>query len=145
MSAPSYSPGRPPSIRDVELVLNGDLVFLGVLVSTGAAVNNATTATPFYAAPQPGTASMAGTLAGKCLLLQPTAAGHVLASNSASISVPSVTTVATFATVPPAAATAPGPKLQAEERINFIMLPTNGWLQWLPSTGSANLFVWEIV
>ncbi len=135
-----YTPGRPATDRDIALTLNGKMTYLGVLVSTGAAVNNATTATPFNNEESPTTV----TLKGKLLLLQPTAAGHVLTSSSASISVPTVTTVATFATVPPAANTAPGVKLQAEERAEFYMLPSEGFLQWIPTSGSANCFVWEL-
>lgn len=135
-----YPPGRPATERDISLVLNGKMTFLGVLVSTGTAVNNATTATPFNNEASATTV----TLKGKCLLLQTTAAGHVLSSSSAEIGVPTVTTVATFATVPPAAATAPGVKLQSEERVEFFMAPTEGFLQWIPTSGSANLFVWEL-
>lgn len=134
-----YTPGRPPTDRDVSLSLNGRMTYLGVLVSTGAAVNNATTATPFNYEDSATVTS----LKGRTLLLQPTAAGHILASTSAEISVPTVTTVAVF-TVPPAAATAPGVKLQAEERVEFIMAPSDGWIQWIPTTGSANCFVWEL-
>lgn len=133
------APGRPGNIRDLELLLNGEPNFLGVIVSTGAVQNNATTATPFNAA----NTATATTLAGKVLLIQPTAAGHVLASDSASLLSP-VVVVATFATVPPAAGTAPGVKIQAEERVPFIMASDEGWLQFIPTSGSANLFVWEL-
>ncbi len=133
------APTRPPNIRDLEMLLNGKPIFLGVIVSPGTAVNNATTATPFNAA----ATATATTLAGKVLLIQPTAAGHVLSSESAVIGAPSFT-VATFATVPPAAGTVPGVKLQAEERIPFVMQSNEGWLQFIPSSGSANLFVWEL-
>lgn len=138
-----YAPGRPSTIKDLETVLSGEPIFLGVIVSTGTAINNATTATPFNA---PGFGSVAvgtATLAGKVLLIQPTAAGHVLASSSASMLAP-VTIVATQATVPPAAGTAPGPKLQAEERVPFVMATDKGYLQFIPTSGSANLFVWEL-
>lgn len=135
-----YTPGRPATARDVELTLNGRMTFLGVIVSTGTAVNNATTATAFNAADS----ATAISLKGKALLVQATAAGHILASSSADISVPTTTTVATFATVPPAAATAPGVKVQAEERVPFFMAPTDGWLQFIPTSGSANLFIWEL-
>jgi hypothetical protein len=134
------TPARPPNIRDLELLINGKASYLGVLVSTGSAVNNNTTATRFNYEPS---ATMT-TLAGKTLLLQPTAAGHVMASASASMVAPN-TVVATFSTVPPTAGTAPGVKLQAEERVNFVMASDEGWLQFIPTSGSANLFVWELL
>ncbi len=132
-------PGRPPTSRDVEIVLNGRTRFLGVIVSTGTAVNNATTATPFC---WQDSATMV-TLKGKALLLQPTAAGHVLSSDSASMLAPT-TVVTTLASATPAAGTEPGTKLQAEERVPFLMAPGDGWLQFIPTSGSANLFVWEL-
>lgn len=142
-------PGRPPNINDLVMGTNGDPVFLGVLVSTGVAVNNATTATPFSFAPLGpqgvvgATANLAGTLAGKTLLLQTSAAGQILTSGSALMTAPNVT-VAQQTTIPVAQGTAPGVLIQAAERVELIMLPTDGWLQWLPVTGSANLFVWEL-
>lgn len=134
-----YTPGRPNNERDISLILNGRLTYLGVLVSSGAAVNNATTATPFN---WQDSATMQ-TLRGKALLVQPTAAGHIMASDSASMLAPT-TIVTTLSSATPAAGTAPAPKLQAEERVPFFMLPTDGWLQFIPTSGSANLFVWEL-
>lgn len=133
-----YTPGRPATDRDIALTLNGKMTYLGVLVSTGAAVNNATTATPFNFEDS----ATVVTLKGKLLLLQPTAAGHVLTSTSASF-VPPLLTVAVF-TVPVAGNTSPGVKLQAEERAEFYMSPTEGFLQFIPTSGSANCFVWEL-
>lgn len=132
-------PGRPPTSRDVEIVLNGRTRFLGVIVSAGTAVNNATTATPFC---WQDSATMV-TLKGKTLLVQPTAAGHILTSETASMLSPAVV-VTTLASATPAAGTEPGVKLQAEERVPFLMSPTDGWLQFIPTSGSANLFVWEL-
>lgn len=142
---PSYNPGRPPNERDILLNINGDFIFLGVLVSTGAAVNNATTATPFNHSP-PAAGSLNGTLAGRTLVLQASAAGVFLTSRSASISVPSVQTVALQSVIPVAVNTAPGFAIGASPDARVItMMPGSGWLQWLPLTGSANLFVWEQV
>lgn len=138
-NVPRYTPGRPNTDRDIALTLNGKATYLGVIVSAGTAVNNVTTATPFNNEESATTV----TLKGKALLLLPTAAGHVLASSSPSMLAPT-TIVATFATVPPAAGTVPGVKLQAEERVPFFMLPTEGYLQFIPTSGSANLFVWEL-
>lgn len=150
----SFNPGRPPSVNDLLLNINGDFVFLGVLVSTGAAVNNRTTATPFNdiplgAAVDPvrGTfANMTNTLAGRTLVLQASVAGVFLTSPSPSISIPTVTTVALQSVIPVAAGTAPGFHIGASPDARVItMKATSGWLQWLPLTGSANLFVWEQV
>lgn len=140
-----YSPGRPPQVRDLELELNGDLNFLGVLVSAGSAVDNSTTAIPFLQTPN-GVGTLAGTLAGKALLIQPTAAGFVLASSIPMLNSPAgLVTVTTFASTGPFTTTAPGAKLQAEERVPFFMSQTKGWLQFIPSSGAANLFVWELL
>lgn len=133
----SYAPGRPSNERDTLQLIDGSPQFLGVLVSTGAAVNNATTATPFaQAAKSP--QSMAGTLAGRVLMVQASVSGFVIASTSSALTL--VAQAATF--VPPQVM---GPLLQANERVLLIMQPTEGWLQFLPSAGSANLFVWELV
>lgn len=150
---PSYSPTRPLKEADWFLATNGSPQFLGILTSSGTtvAVNNATTATKFYFQPSntlnpsnPNVpANYAGTLAGRVLLLQPTAAGLVLPSTSPALG--SVQTVALQSVVPPVANTAPGVLLQASERVIVTMQPTEGWLQWLSNTGSASLLVWELV
>lgn len=150
-------PARPPNERDVVTFLNGSPVYLGSLVSTGAAVNNATTATPFngtplgaVAAPVPGLSVAPGnftnTLAGKTLLLQATAAGLILPSTSASMAIVpnSSAIIALQSVVPPALGTVPGVSLSAGERVTLILLPTEAWLQWLPVSGSANCHVWEL-
>lgn len=140
-----YSPGRPPQIRDVELALNGDPTFLGVIVSSGAAVDNSTTAIPFNQTAS-GAGLLTGTLAGKALLIQPTVAGFVLASAVPMLGNPAgLITVTTFASTGPFATTAPGLKIQTEERTPFFMSSAKGWLQFIPNTGSANLFVWELI
>lgn len=149
-STSPYPPGRPPNARDIDLLLNGRVTFLGIIVSTGAAVSNATTTIPFANSARGRSpsespdvpANYAGTLAGRVLLIQPTAAGHVMSSSSPAVSGNAVTT---FTTVPPVPGTFPGPKLQSEERVPFIMGATDGWLQFIPTSGSANLYVWELV
>lgn len=151
-SPPSFSPGRPPNERDWMQFTNGDPGLpLGWLVSSGttAPVNNVTTATPFNTGEVGSGSGVYGTrnsLAGRVLLLQPTAAGVFLTSSSASMVVnvaPAV--VALQSTLPPVAGRQPGVLLQANERVIVCMLPTNGWLQWLGNAGAANLIVWELV
>jgi hypothetical protein len=139
----STSPSRPPNMNDELMGINGSPQYLGALVSTGTAVNNATTATPFNATAlnPPG---FTNTLAGKVLLLQTSAAGLIKRSNSATMVAPTVV-VAQQSVMPPAANTEPGVSLASGERVVVTMLPTDGWLQWLPVTGSANLLVWELV
>jgi hypothetical protein len=140
-------PARPYTEFDLLQALDGQPQYLGVLVSTGAAVNNATTATPFNQTPQgaqnpssPGTTQLpgnnAGTLAGKVLLLQTTAAGFVLAGASPAITI-------TNQTLPTGMGLIPGTALASGERVIITMLSSYGYLQWLPAT-SGNLFVWEL-
>lgn len=136
-----YTPGRPATERDISLRLNGSPQPLGILTSTGSAVNNDTTATPFCNEESATTV----TLKGKVLLVSATAAGFLLTSTSADISVPTVTTVATSATIPPAAATFPGVPVAAGEVKELIMLPGEGFLQWISSSGTASLIVWEML
>lgn len=153
---PTLSPGRPPNQFDLLQLLNGAPGFLGALVSTGAAVNNATTATPFNT-PQLGPANaapnttppanFANTLAGKTLLLQTTAAGLILPSGNPNMlvnGVPGQLIIAQQTVLPPATGTAPGVALLSAERVILTMMPNEGWLQWLPVSGSGNLLIWEL-
>ncbi len=143
---------RPFNEKDLITVTNGDPLYLGTLVSTGAAVNNATTATPFSNTPVGPTATsvpanLSGTLAGKTLLLQTSAAGLILTSDNPNMTVGSVAgqkIVALQSVIPAVAGTAPGVSLVSGERVELIMMPLNGWLQWIPLTGSANCHVWEL-
>lgn len=141
---------RPFNEKDLLTWLNGDPLYLGTLVSTGAAVNNATTATPFansplQADPTKGPLNLTGTLAGKVLLLQTTAAGLIKTSNSASMAITTDSAIIALQSVVPAlAGTAPGVALTSGERVILIQMPLNGWLQWLPVSGSANCLVWEL-
>lgn len=143
-------PARPATDRDLIQVTNGDPLFLGMLVSTGAAVNNATTATPFNYVPlqgdvNRGVLNLTNTLAGKTLLLQTTAAGLIKTSDSPLMAINSTSSIiALQSVVPPLVGTVPGVALTSGERVELIMMPFNGWLQWLPLTGSANCLVWEL-
>ena len=149
-SPPSFSPGRPASDKDWLQFTNGDPgTYLGALVSAGTTspVNNVTTATPFNIGRQDGNGvwQVRDSLAGRVLLLQPTAAGVFLTSPTGIMTVNVAPAVVALQTVPPAAGRSPGVLLQANERVIVCMLPTNGWLQWLGNAGAANLFVWELV
>ena len=133
----TYAPLRPPTERDTIHLLNGVPVYLGAIVSTGTAQSNSSTALPFnnvQTSPQ----SLAGTLAGKVLLVQASATGFILPS------VTLVPAVATQTTIPPAVGTTPGVQLAANTAQIVIMRPDMPFLQFIPSTGSANLLVWEL-
>lgn len=135
----TYGTSRPPTERDTIHYLNGVPTELGVLVSSGVAVavNNATTASPFNASITcPGT--MQGTLAGKTLLLQPSSAGFIAVGTTPAL------TVANQSVVPAAFGTTHGVALAAGEKAIVLMRPDTGWLQWIPSGGAGNLFVWEL-
>ena len=135
----TYGTSRPPTERDTIHYLNGVPTELGVLVSSGVtvAVNNATTALPFNAAVTcPGT--MQGTLAGKTLLLQPTSAGFIAVGLTPAL------TIANQSVVPAAFGTVHGVALAAGEKAIILMRPDVGWIQWIPSGGSGNCFVWEL-
>lgn len=149
---PKWLPGRPPNEKDLLTCLNGDPQFLGILTSSGttAPVNNVSTATPFKRGrlldSLLGTrAADADSLSGRVLLISATAAGVFLTSDTPLINTPSVTTVALRSVIPPAANTMPGDLMNADETKILIMLPGNGWLQWLSNSGSASLIVKELV
>lgn len=146
-------PGRPPNEKDLLQFMNGSPVYLGTIVSAGAATNNATTATPFshqalgasdsVASP----ANYTNTLAGKTLLLQTSAAGLILPSAFANMivnGVPGQSIVALQTVQPPLVGTVPAPALTSGERVIITMMSTEGWLQWLPVSGAGNLLVWEL-
>lgn len=141
---------RPPTEFNLIQGTNGAPLYLGAIVSTGAAQNNETTATKFYTTSiTPGGLPLvlSNTLAGKVLLLQPTAAGLIMTSASPNMTingVPGQLIIAQQSVLPPVAGTAPGVALASGERVVVTMLPTEGWLQWLPLSGSANLLVWEL-
>lgn len=169
-----YSPGRPSTERDLIQVLNGAPMFplfpgisvgslipgttntlnyapgqapaTGILTSTGTAVNNITTATPFAVGnvDASGNRQLQGSMAGRVYLVQAIAAGFLMASDSPLVGVPQYWTVATQATVPPAAGTFPGAPLNAGDVRLLIMGPTTGWLQWISSSGTASLVCTEL-
>lgn len=147
-------PGRPPNEKDLFQQTNGSPLYLGIIVSTGAATNNATTATPFNQTPlgpaatsntSTNPANYTNTLAGKMLLVQTTAAGLILPSAASSMSITTTSNIiALQSVVPPLVGTIPGVALISGERVIVTMMPTEGWLQWLPLSGSGNLLVWEL-
>lgn len=159
-----YSPARPSTDRDIELMVNGAPMFpvfpglqrgqlipgtaqqfsylpgqqpeSGVLTSAGTAVNNVTTALPFAKGNINGAGQyeLQGSMAGRVYLVQATAAGFLLASDSPLVGSPSYWTVATQASIPPAANTYPGVPLNAGDVRLIIMAPSTGWLQWIATT-----------
>ena len=137
----SYAPARPPTERDTVHALNGTPVFLGAIASTGTALNNSNTATPFNS-PAPGTqGGLNGTLAGRVLLIQSTTVGFVLPSTSA---VPAL--LVAIQTIPPVGGTAPGVILAANTPQIILMSSNCGWLQYIPTGAAAgNLLVWELI
>lgn len=135
MAAPrGYSPLRPPNVNDAVQVIAGQPNFLGVLTSTAAAsVNNSTTAVPF-GVPALGSAG----LAGKVLLLQPTAAGLILPGEN------SVVSIVQQATAPNPPVAVPGVLLGLGERVEITLGPTTPYLQFVAVTGTASCLVWEM-
>lgn len=134
-------PGRAPNLFNLTTALNGSVTFLGVIASTAAAVtNNATTATPFNFQPRDAGDVTTGkpinytnTLAGRTLLVQPTAAGVMLAgATAADLSMTQQTGIK------------PGVLLASGEKAIITMQQDSGWLQWATVAGSGNLLVWEL-
>lgn len=169
-----YSPGRPSTDRDVAQLLSGAPMFpafpslqmgqlipgttaqfnylpgqqpaSGILTSGGTAVNNITTATPFAKGNvnASGQYDLQGSMAGRVYLVQCIAAGFLMASDSPKVGQGDYWTVATQATVPPAAGTFPGVPLAAGDVRVLMMAPTTGWLQWISATGTASLVCTEL-
>lgn len=169
-----FSPGRPPNERDLLLLLNGAPMFpawpglqagqpipgavtlygyqpgqapaTGIITSTGAAVNNVTTATPFAAGgvDSSGNRTLQGSMAGRVYLVNAVAAGSLMASDSPLVGVPGYWTVALNTTIPPVANTFPGTPLNAGDVRIVIMSPTTGWLQWISASGTASLVCTEM-
>lgn len=151
---PNGQPFRPPSEKDLVQLANGRANFLGVIRSTGTAVDNASTvapAPPFLftpAGPAPTTTpfqtaqNLAGTLAAKMLFLQPSAAGFGRASATA-ISTPGTVTVATQ-TLPVVLGTEPGIAITTSGVVT-TQNATDGFYQWISLTGTADLYVWELL
>lgn len=147
---------RPSTEFNLLQGINGRVRYLGALTSSGSTnvVNNLTTATPFNQTPQGAAAvsspnnptNLAGTLAGRLLLLQAVGAGVFMSSASNVVVVnpnnPNAV-VALQSVLPPVAGTAPGVALAAGDRVYYTMGTEEGWLQWLSLSGSASLLVWE--
>ncbi len=142
-------PGRPATLKTTTQFLNGTPSYLGAIVSVGGeVVNNATTATPFNQTalgPNNQPPNLTNTLAGKMLLLQTSAAGSILFSQGAGLSGAPYPIIALQSVVPPANGTQPGVLIGSGERVIVLVLPTMGWLQWLPTSGAGNIFVWELL
>lgn len=137
-------PERPPNERDIIQALAGMPVFLGVITSTSAAaVNNSTTAVPFNVRSAAPDAGFAGSLAGKVLLLQPTAAGLILPNLS-----PAATTATAVivqqATLPQPPTAIPGILIGVNERVEITMGQSTAYLDFVAVTGTASLLVWEL-
>jgi hypothetical protein len=172
---PSTNPGRPANEKDLVTILNGAPMFpafpglqfgqlipgsaqtvtyalgqapgTGILTSTGAAVNNVTTATPFAtgALQTDGVSrALSGSMAGRVYLVQAVAAGSLMASDSPKVGTGDYWTVALNTVVPPVAGTFPGVPLNAGDVRLLIMGPTTGWLQWISSSGTASLVCTEL-
>jgi hypothetical protein len=171
---PSTNPGRPANERDLATILNGAPMFpafpglqfgqlipgtatpftyslgkapaTGVLTSTGTAVNNVTTATPFATGQLDNNSQRAliGSMAGRVYLVNAVAAGSLMASDSPNVGVNSYWTVALNTTIPPVANTFPGVPLVAGDVRILIMAPTTGWLQWISTSGTASLVCTEL-
>jgi hypothetical protein len=176
---PSTNPGRPANEKDLITITDGAPMFppfpgftfgqlipgtatqfsystltpgpgTGVLTSTGAAVNNITTATQFATGVLQSdgiSRSLVGSMAGRVYLVQCLAAGSLMASDSPLVGSPSYWTVAqnnSSTVIPPAANTFPGVPMNTGDVRLLIMLPTTGWLQWISSTGTASLVCTEL-
>lgn len=172
---PSSNPARPANEKDLVTLLNGAPMFplfpglangqpipgtpanvsyllgqapgTGILTSTGVAVNNLTTATPFAQGTVNAdgtTRQLLGSMAGRVYLVQAVAAGSLMASDSPLVGDPRYWTVALNTTVPPVAATFPGVPLNAGDVRILIMLSTCGWLQWISASGTASLVCAEL-
>lgn len=139
----SYPPGRPPNERDLQQAIAGQPVFLGIITSTAAApVNNGTTAVPFGVKSPIASMGFNGSLAGKVLLLQPTAAGLILPNPSTGVAPPPVIVQQATAPNPPVAI--PGVLIGINERVEITMGQQTAYLDFVAVTGNASLLVWEM-
>ena len=158
---PSSNPNRPADMLALVAQLSGAPMFpamspslplgsdpaTGILTSTGTAVNNITTATPFATGTlgaNGSTRKLRGSMAGRVFLVHAVASGFLMASTSPKVGYPSAFTVASTGTVPPVANTFPGVPLNAGDVREIVMGPQTGWLQWISSSGTASLIVWEL-
>jgi hypothetical protein len=144
MAQGAYIPGNP--LVTFEAML-GKQPASGILTSTGTAVNNLTTAVKFAETPLANdgvTRPLLGSMAGRVYLVHAIAAGFLMPSESPLINDARYWTVASTATVPPAANTFPGVPMAAGDVRELTMLSTQGWLQWISSSGTASLVCWEL-
>ena len=121
------SGSRGLAVAQIMEQLNGSPQYLGTIQSTGSNVIS----------------SLSSVIKpGDRLLVQPDAAGYILAADASSS--PTVTN-----------SSSNGVKLAADEKF-YITLATNqtpnkintadeGWLQWISGSGTANLKVWRLV
>jgi hypothetical protein len=138
-------PGNPSATMQTLL---GVQPASGVLTSTGAAVNNLTTATPFAVTPVAAdgfTRPLIGSMAGRVYLVHAIAAGFLMPSESPLVNDGRYWTVASTATVPPVVNTFPGVPMNAGDVRELVMLSTQGWLQWISASGTASLVCWELL
>lgn len=141
------SPGAlVPGTMSLAPTLANQFPGTGILTSTGTAVNNLTTATPFAQGNlnSDGTRTLLGSMAGRTYLVNAVASGSLMASDSPLIGSTAYWTVALNTTVPPLANTFPGVPLQAGDVRILIMSPNTGWLQWISASGTASLVVTEL-
>lgn len=135
-------PNRPPDARDLQQAIAGQPVFLGVLTSTAAArVSNATTAVPFNPLSTLPGVGFRGSLAGKVLLLQPTAAGLILPSEDPVLSIVQQATAPSLV----APKSTPGVLIGINERVEITMGQNVPFLEFVAVTGTASCLVWEMV
>ena len=137
-------PGRPQNLQLLTSALNGTWVFLGKIITAGAATNNATTAAPFNYVPRdPGDpvtgapVNLEDTLAGKVLICQAVTNGvRVLRGKSVADMLVNPVTVASGVN--------PGLLFGVGERAQFAMGQDEGWLQIITEGAAAATFlVWE--
>jgi len=147
-----YSPMRPAQVRDVSLTMAGEPNFLGIITASGSTVvDNSTTATPFKqeATQQAngGVGSLAGTLAGKMLLLQADGECYFMASTGI-LGAVGTSTVARQGTVPPTVGTVPGVHIATSNLdVKFFMAQSKGWLQVVSANDgtTVNVYVYELL
>lgn len=111
----------PPSFHQVARRQSGSPEYLGTITATTTAQTNGTTAVPFkYVA--------GDTLAGEYILIQADAACYVLPGTTSAFAVTASN----------------GVELSAKERIDFVMVTSEGYLSVKAVTGTVNLRVWRL-
>jgi hypothetical protein len=125
LSAMGIAGDRAPTILQLETLLYGSPVYLGVVDCTNVSKTNHQATTPFN--------NTGNALCGKPLLIQPSAELFLLpvATNTGAVT------------------TATGVDLTAKERVVILMTSKTGsdntcWLACILSSGTGNLSVWEL-